>query len=139
MRRVKTITVADREVAVREMTVREIRDWLKDMEADAGDADYLGMSLLEGVTLADVARMTDLSVADMDGFLPSEIDTIVAACQEVNPGFFRVAAPMLGIVRRALDSYARSGLSGQSADLYEQATQARGSTAGRFISRLFRK
>ncbi|MBF0341509.1 MAG: hypothetical protein HQL95_11195, partial [Magnetococcales bacterium] len=44
--------------------------------------------LFDDASLTDLVLMTDLSLADMDTLVPSEIRQLLAACQELNPDFF---------------------------------------------------
>jgi hypothetical protein len=91
MRKRKTIKVDDREITVKELTVKEILE-IGNRIADqdkAGDVslgaikaalgNHLGMGV-EGVQVDDLMEMA-----------PSEIDSIYQAFKEVNAVFFEVA------------------------------------------------
>lgn len=83
-------------VKVRELTVAEIRDWLKDLASTDPDreidlADWL-LFQDEGLRLADFRRMTDLSAADLEAMAPTELEALLARCKEVNPRFFTALA-----------------------------------------------
>jgi hypothetical protein len=90
----KTVTLAEgtkkaRSVTVRELTVSEVRAWLKGLaereEAPVDDKDpardAVDWLLLDGCSLSDLARMTDLPVADMAGLHPSDLRVLLEACQ----------------------------------------------------------
>ena len=92
-RRTKTITVGEppRTVTIREPTVAEIRNWLVDLEKLKTDAiDFVTHGLFNDASLTDLVLMTDLSLADLDTMVPSEIKQLIDACQEMNSDFFTV-------------------------------------------------
>lgn len=93
-------------VTVRELTVAEVRAWLKDLAAlDAdGEIDLADWLLFEGegLRLADFQRMTDLAARDLDALTPSELEAVLACCREVNPRFFSVHGRVLAMGRQVL-------------------------------------
>lgn len=91
--RKREVTVAGYPVTVREITVREVRDWLADAEQSAQRQDVISLALWEEITLADLQRMSDLSDSVADQALPSEVDKLIEAARELNPHFF-------GLLRR---------------------------------------
>lgn len=95
-----------RRVRVRELIVSEVRDWLQALATEDPDvaidlADYL---LFEdaGIRLVDFARMTDLSSQDLESLAPSDLESVLAKCREVNPRFFRVLDRVLATGRLAM-------------------------------------
>lgn len=132
----ETASIAEREIEVRELTVGEIRQWLDDMgnESDGEEIDVVGLMLLEGVQLQDLALMTNLSVADMDAFTPSQLNELCLVCERVNPGLFRVSVPLLGLARRALERYAATR---RELSRVEPSIMGLSARVGRFL-RLFR-
>ncbi len=85
----KTIDLGDCTVTVRELTVAEVRAWLREAEtAGEGEVDIVGEALMEECSFDDLARMSDLAVEEMDDLAPSEIAQVIAAAREVNPAFF---------------------------------------------------
>lgn len=100
--RTKEIDIDGRKVIVRELTVAEVRYWMKDLERMREDTiDLVTEGIMDNASLTDVVRMTDLAITDLDDMTPSEIDTIMATCREVNPHFFKLrqrlidAAPVI--------------------------------------------
>ena len=91
----ESVTVGERTITVRELTVRDIRDWL--VEAEAGVAvDPLHALAFEQFGLQDLARMCDATADDLECYPPSELDPLVAACKRINPHFFRVRGLLTG-------------------------------------------
>lgn len=95
----KVLTVGEREIVVRELTVSELRQWI----AEAGDKeqpfDLLGEKL-RGVPLSLLARMCGLTPPDLEAVAPfpeSDLAPIEAAARECNPSFFGV----LGLAKAA--------------------------------------
>ena len=99
MRLVREITVGDRAVVVRELSVGEIRQWL-DAKRDPGD--LVDAMLIEEVSLADLQRLTTLTAAEIEALCPSEIEVIVAAAKEINGRFFAMRAAMVTMGREIL-------------------------------------
>ncbi|WP_165669325.1 hypothetical protein [Metapseudomonas otitidis] len=75
-------------IQCRELTVAEIRDWLKSMEARAVEPDLVRDSLLPDFTLDDLERMTDATAEQLGGMTPSELRELGEDCKAVNPDFF---------------------------------------------------
>ncbi|MBF0108765.1 MAG: hypothetical protein HQL76_06280 [Magnetococcales bacterium] len=93
MRRSKTITLGHppREVTLREPTVAEIRNWLLDLERLKNDPiDFVTHGLFNDASLTDLVLMSNLSLADLETMVPSELRELITACQELNPDFFTV-------------------------------------------------
>lgn len=93
MRRSKTIQVGDpsREVTIREPTVAEMRNWLAEMDRLKNEPiDFVTHGLLNDASLMDIVLMSNLTLEDLDGMVPSEIKEVIAVCQEINPDFFTI-------------------------------------------------
>lgn len=110
MRRTKTLQLGDREVTAQELTVAEIRAWLRDGEAKDADAevDAIGQMLLDAVSFDDLTRMSDASLDDLEAMTQSELEELAAACQELNAAFF-------GMSRRLRELASRLQLTGSNA------------------------
>ncbi|MBK0415187.1 hypothetical protein JD974_12305 [Chromobacterium haemolyticum] len=83
------ITTLDnkRDVHCRELTVAEIRALFEYAPADQVDA-----FLLPGISLTELAAMTDLSLEEMAALPPSQLEKVLADCREVNSYFFDMQA-----------------------------------------------
>ncbi|MBF0273566.1 MAG: hypothetical protein HQL98_16095 [Magnetococcales bacterium] len=93
MRRTKSITLGDpaREVIIREPTVAEMRNWLVELEKlKTSTIDFVTHGLFNDASLTDIVLMSNLSLAELDALVPSEIRILIDACQEMNPDFFTV-------------------------------------------------
>lgn len=92
----KKISHEGKEITVRELTVGEIRAWLAEAEAaDADGVDVVGALLFDDLALADLARMTDISVQDMDALPLSTINQIKGAAKTLNPNFFALRGKIM--------------------------------------------
>jgi len=100
MRVVREIEVAGLKIQVRELTVGEIRAWLKDSGMVSGD--LVDAALFEEFSLPDVLRMTDLTTEAVAGLAPSDLRQVFAACEEVNADFFAMRSRALALGRAAL-------------------------------------
>lgn len=100
----KTIDLDGRQVTVRELNVSEVRAWLLDAERSEDDIqDIVGESLMDECSLRDLPRMTDLDLDALNHMPPSRIDTVIAACKEINPHFFALRARLLTLGQAVLD------------------------------------
>ena len=90
MRAVKTLTVGAQTFEVRELTVADIRLWLNDLLATP-TPDLLAEALFDELSLADLPRMTSLTVERIEQMTPAELRQVIDAVKAVN-GDFRVAA-----------------------------------------------
>ncbi len=100
MRVIREIEVGGKLVEVKEMTVGEIRAWLKDSGAVSGD--LVDATLFEDYSLPDLARMTSLTAADVADLAPSELRLVFEAAREVNADFFLMRSRVLALGRAAL-------------------------------------
>jgi len=103
------IKVESRTVIVRELTVAEVRAWVKSIEEGTRQIDPAGDALFDDITLGDIALMSDAPADWLAGFGPSVLDPLAALCKKVNPHFFRVRA----VVQAALIAHTRALIAGQ--------------------------
>lgn len=96
LRVTREFIIGERNVQVLELTLGEIRAWLRDIStggASAGD-------LVDALLFADfdpdaLRRMTGMTSEQLDAFTPSELHQVAAACREVNPDFFAMRQRMV--------------------------------------------
>lgn len=101
MRATRTVTLGDRAVTVKELTVGDVRALI--IAFEAGDSvDPLHALALDECTLADLAAMSDIGAADLEAFTPSELADLVTVCKGLNPHFFKVRAALSGVARLML-------------------------------------
>lgn len=103
------IVIADRTVTVRELTVAEVRDWLREVEQGLRPVDPAGDALFEDVCLADIGVMSDAGAEWLSQFKPSELQPLADLCKKVNPHFFRLRA----VIQAAHVAQVRAILSGR--------------------------
>lgn len=102
MRVIREIDLGDKTVQVKELTVGEIRAWLKDSGMVSGD--LVDAALFEEFSLPDLLHMTDLTAAAIDELLPSDLQKVFAVVKEVNPDFFAMRSRALALGRAALSA-----------------------------------
>lgn len=98
-------------ITCRELTLTEIRDWMKELAEARPDVDLVGDTLIEGVTVADLGRMTDATPEQLGKLAPSELRELGSDCKEVNADFFAL--------RDRLDAHGRQILERLSEGLSE--------------------
>ena len=92
-------------VTVNELTVNEIRSWLKELDDnDAPDLDVTSSLLFEQCDLPTVCRLTSLSLEDIGNMYPSQIATVIEKCKKVNPSFFAMARRVSKIMELSNDA-----------------------------------
>lgn len=88
MRVIKEISIDDRKVLVKELTLEEIHAWLQQatqrMTLDLVD-ELFGD---QDVMIPDIPSFSDISENDLRKLAPSEIAPLVAMIREVNARFF---------------------------------------------------
>ncbi|MVW75394.1 hypothetical protein [Pseudomonas xionganensis] len=80
--------IGELDVVCRELTVGQLRGLI----GSAGDGEVVGDFLFEQVRLADLPRMTNLTAEQIAELRPSQLQSVVEACQEANPDFFKMLA-----------------------------------------------
>lgn len=91
----REVQIGDRSVIVREMTVRDVRNWLADVSAAGPLVNWIDETLMHDISLGDLARMTSLEVDEMDAWRPSELQQVIDVARELNPHFFVLRGRML--------------------------------------------
>lgn len=90
------IQIGELIITVRELTVREVRDWATAVETGLLDIDPIGELALADCGLADLARMSDATAADLENLAGSDLEQIARAARKLNPHFFRLRAALAG-------------------------------------------
>lgn len=98
MRVIREIEVAGLKVQVKELTVGEIRAWMKDASAAGGD--LVDAALFDEFSISDLFAMTNLKAADIDGLQPSEVRQVSAVAKEVNADFFAMRGRFVALGRQ---------------------------------------
>lgn len=98
----KTITVGGQEVTIREVSVADIRVWMKELELE--ETDVMDVALLKGTHMSAVRLCTGLSKEQLDEFLPSERRVIADTCKAVNGDFFDLVSLALNPVLSKLSA-----------------------------------
>ncbi len=89
----RTVTIQELIVTVNELTVSDVRDWLKSMsEREDFDIVNAGLFKAENCTIDDLLFMTDIDKAELDQLTPTQIILIIDKAKKVNPHFFALRA-----------------------------------------------
>lgn len=90
----RIVTIGTASIAVREMTVAQVRQLM-----DTVTADTLGDALLgNALRLHDLTVMSSLTTKQIDDMTPSQLEDLAQACREANRHFF----DMLGRLEKVL-------------------------------------
>lgn len=85
---------AGKEIEIKEASVAEIRNWMKDLGSER-HGDIIDMLLFDDFFIPDLYWFTNLTPGDIGEFTPSELEEIIAEVKELNPGFFGLQAKLL--------------------------------------------
>lgn len=91
-----TVTVGELAITVKELTVREVREWALKVDHGLIPFDAVRHLTLDECSVEDILVMSDATGEDLDTLAPSEFAPLVDACRKLNPHFFRVRAAMAG-------------------------------------------
>ena len=91
-----TVTVGALAITVKEMTVREVREWATKVDAGLVEFDTIRHLTLDECSVDDLLVMSDATGEDLDTLAPSEFAPLIDTCRKLNPHFFRVRAAMSG-------------------------------------------
>ncbi|GHU12780.1 hypothetical protein FACS1894185_7040 [Betaproteobacteria bacterium] len=86
----------NREIEIRELTLGEIRAWLKTAETRTPDVVSTLLIADDGIDVALAA--SDISGNELEALTPSEIKTIVEEIKALNADFFALPARMRELV-----------------------------------------
>lgn len=89
-------------IIVKELTVAEIRTWLKKTEAEESKPDAVDLFILPDLNLQELRQFTDATAEDLDVLTQSELLELYQKVKEVNPLFFEMAKRLADMSRSAL-------------------------------------
>lgn len=92
----REVVVGERRVTVRELTVGDVRNWLKEVSTDS-TISAVDMLLIPEISLPDLTRMTNLSVGDLDAWQPSQLRELMMVAKELNADFFGLRGRLMKI------------------------------------------
>lgn len=93
MRPAKVIKIGEREITIKEITVREIRTFWQDLETEP-QAGVDGMYAV--LTRFFPTCVSGVALSELDDMTPSEIKQIYTAFREINADFFEAAKMIEG-------------------------------------------
>ncbi|CAM5321503.1 hypothetical protein [Thauera mechernichensis] len=79
-------------ITVRELSVRQIRDWYQSLVAGELFGDWVQETALEDIGLIDLAYMTDAAPGDLEDLTHAQLLELATAARSINPGIFRLRA-----------------------------------------------
>ncbi len=103
MRKEDNININGIQIAVKELTVAEVRHWMMDLvqrEETNNNSDtiefVIDQAFFDDIGISDVLRMTDLSSDLIKELTPSQLRLVIARCKALNPDFFGMRKRVLG-------------------------------------------
>ncbi|MDO9625139.1 MAG: hypothetical protein Q7J46_14245 [Pseudomonas sp.] len=98
----KIVQLGELRVTVRELTVGEIRAWMK-RTAESSTHELVDDTLIEESSLADLLTMSDLRTEHLEELTPSQVRQLLDACREVNQDFFALRGRVEALGKQLLD------------------------------------
>lgn len=108
MRAMVAKEVAGVKFEIRELTLAEIRCWMKTMGEEI--VDTVNVSLIEGEDIADLRLLTTLTADDLGLMTPSELRQALAFAKEVNADFFAMRQRVADLSRQLLSATSKNPL-----------------------------
>ncbi|MBW5416110.1 MULTISPECIES: hypothetical protein [unclassified Pseudomonas] len=81
------LTLDGKDIIVRELTVKEIRE-----SVAREDYDLLSVRLFDDLRISDIAAFTSLSAAEIEDMTPSQLEKVRGKIKEMNTHFFAMLA-----------------------------------------------
>lgn len=103
----QSLQLGELRVTVRELTVGEVRAWMKRM-AETGNPDPVDDTLIQEISLVDLQSMTDLEHEHLEDLTPSQLRQLLDACREVNRDFFALRERIEALGLRVLSQLSSS-------------------------------
>jgi hypothetical protein len=106
MRQIKSVTIGEEELVVRELTVAEIRGLLDRAETGGADDGLFVINLLFPKRLPAEALAISLGMTGAEmaakNWAPSALERVIEAAESVNPTFASLLARLADVGREAL-------------------------------------
>lgn len=98
MRKREIVKIDDKEITVKELTVREVLDIFNGLSDSTNIKETL---------LGDLPKMTDATAEELLEMAPSDLETLVEAAKRVNASFFKIAqqAGLGKMLERILETF----------------------------------
>ena len=96
-----TVLVGNEEIMVCELTFKQVRDWLAEVEAQT-QRDPVHATAFEDMGLDDLARMVDWPISKLEECWPSQLKPVVEAAKKLNQHFFRLRTALQWAVRELM-------------------------------------
>lgn len=94
--------IAGKEFEIKEATVEEIRNWLKEL-GDERQGDVVDILLIEGFFIPDLYWFTTITPTDAAAMTPRELQEAITEVKELNPDFFGLQTKLLARWQEKLD------------------------------------
>lgn len=89
-------------ITVKELTIAEIRAWLKKTEIEEEQPETVDLFILPDLQLQELLQFTDATPEDLDALTQSEVQELYQTVKEVNPLFFGMVKRLADMSRSAL-------------------------------------
>lgn len=104
------IDVAGTKITVKELTVSEVREWLKNVAVankpvsgqPSKEVDVVGVMLFDWISFDDLERMSTVTKEFLENCTPSQVKLIADKCKDLNPDFFDMRSRLTALGKKAL-------------------------------------
>ena len=102
MQRTKKITIDDREITIKELSVAQVKELLDDEEA-SGEINIIGLLFPDSLPAAAITKSTGISEQKLENdFMPSELKQIIDGVESLNPFFVNMITRLTKIGKQAM-------------------------------------
>lgn len=98
--------IAGIKFGIRELTLDEIRAWMKTMGEE--EVDVVGAALIEGEEISDLLTLTTLTKEDLGGMTPTKLRQVFDLVKKVNADFFGMRQRVADLSRLLLSGISKS-------------------------------
>lgn len=100
MRKSKIMTIGEREITAKELTVEQVAAVMESIEGQ--QIETLDLLFSDRVPAEAVRISTDLTKSELEALAPSELDVIWAGVEEINPFFVGMVGRLAQVGAAAL-------------------------------------
>lgn len=86
----RPLTFDERTITVRELSVRDVRNWYEALAAGELFGDWVQETALEDIGLIDLAYMTDVQASALEDLTHAQLVELATTARSLNPAMFRL-------------------------------------------------
>ena len=109
MRKEKTFEIGDKTLTANELTVKQIMDLTDGFEDQGAKLSDIDLLFPDRLPSAALEMSLEITREELEQFVPSEIEVLLSAVEEVNPSFASLMKRLANVGRQVLDAQKSEG------------------------------